>query len=128
MWLDGHGTVAYLRSDLDVSLAWGADQHDGPWEGAWAEWSTFPDESVYGIYAEVRWCGHPGHRQTLALVDGARHYLPAPNAVLAEDHRTIERWVVEASDIPLARLIDGLAHNASDLDEVLRSTGLTVRG
>lgn len=128
VWLDGHGAVAYLRGDLDVSVAWGAEQKDGPWEGAWAEWSTYPDETVYGIYAEVRWRGRPVHRQTLAMVDGARHYLPAPNAIIAEDNRTIERWVVEAPDLPLARLIDGLAHQGSDLDELLRQTGLTVRG
>lgn len=34
VWLDSRDAVAFLRSDLDVSVAWGADQKDGPWEGA----------------------------------------------------------------------------------------------
>jgi hypothetical protein len=127
VWLAGHDSVANLRSDLDVSVAWGADQHDGPWEGVWGQWSTFPDKAVYGVWAEVAWRGRPVHRQVLASADGGRHYLPAPNAVMKADNRVIEKWVVERDHLPLARLIDGLAHPNSDLDQTLRTVGLQIR-
>lgn len=126
VWVAGHDSVAYLRSDLDISVAWGAEQHEGPWGGAWGEWSTFPDRAVYGVWAEVAWCGRPVHRQVLAAVDGHRHYLPAPNAVMSG--RKIEKWVVERGQLPLARLVDGLAHRNSDVDQTLRTAGLEVRG
>ena len=129
VWLAGHQSVAYLRSNLDISVAWGAEQHEGrPWEGARAEWSTFPDESVYGLFAEVAWLSRPVHRQVLAAVDGFRHYIPAPNAVMAERNRMIEKWVVERNELPLARLVDGLAHHGSDVETTLRTAGLEVRG
>ncbi len=129
VWQAGHESVAYLRSNLDISVAWGAEQHDGrPWEGAWGEWSTFPDRSVYGLYAEIAWCSRPIHRQVLAAVDGFRHYLPAPNAVMAADNRRIEKWVVERDELPLARLVDGLVHHGSNLDTTLRTAGLEIRG
>lgn len=127
VWLAGHHSVAFWSGNLDVSVMWGADQNDGPWDGVWGEWSTFPDHAVFGIWAELAWRGQPVHRQVLAVADGGRYYIPAPNAVMQDGTTKIDGWVVERADLPLARLIDSLEHPHNDLDETLGRTGLKVR-
>src|SRR5947199_1406744 len=77
-----HHSVAYLRSDLDVSLRWGAPQNGGEaWSSAWVEFAKMlPDSTVYGIYADLCWRGQSVERTLLTAVDGHRAYLPAANA------------------------------------------------
>ncbi|MCO7219506.1 hypothetical protein [Klenkia sp. PcliD-1-E] len=127
VWLSGHDSVAYLRSNLDVSVAWGAEHHKDPWTGVWARWSTLPDRTVRGMYAEVLWRGRPVHRQLLAVADGGRHYLPRPSPLMAPNGDDVDEWVVDQNELPLARLINSLVNRESDVDSTLRMLDIRVR-
>lgn len=126
-WLSGHESIAHLRRDLDVSVAWGAEQHEGPWAGIWGAWSKFPDRAVHGVWAEVLWRGLPVHRQVLAVADGGRYYLPAPTPLMDAAGDDVEDWVVDHDQLPLARLIDGLVHPNSDVERTLQICQIRIR-
>jgi hypothetical protein len=129
--LEGHQYVAHYRRDLDIALAWGAEQHDGkPWEGAWGEWSHFPDRKVYGQWAEILWRGRPVHRELIAAADGGRVYLPAPDPQVESDdlRAPITAWTVPASKIRLPRLLHGLVHTTSSFDSAFETAGFQVIG
>src|ERR1700745_876952 len=56
-----HTAIAFLRSDLDIRLQWGAPQNNGePWDGAWVRFAEhLPDPEVHGLYVDLCWRGQP---------------------------------------------------------------------
>lgn len=128
VWIEEHSHLAYHRENLDISLAWGADQNDGePWSGVWADWSHFPDRTVRGRYIEVLWRGKPVYRQLIVSADGGRYYLPAPNPRSSnESGDAAVSYYIEKEDIPLARLAHELSRNSESFDSGISRTGAAI--
>lgn len=122
---DGHESLAVLKEDVAISVAWGAPHMQGEsWDHE--PWShVFPDRKVRGYYADVRWHGQPLYRALVLSVDGGRAYLPAGRPVTEPDKGIVgmRATVVEAA---LARLVDELSHGHSEFDSYLRQANISV--
>jgi hypothetical protein len=123
-----HEYLAHYNPDLDISIAWGAEQNRGePHEGAWSAWSHFPDRRVYGLWVDILWQGSPVHRDLIISADGHRFYLPAPDPVVGEDASDeITRWTVRKSSLVLPRLLNGIQNPHEDTDRRVLSAGFEV--
>ncbi len=127
--VEGHQYSAHYKPNLDISLAWGAEQNDGePWQGAWAAWSSFPNGTVFGRWAEILWRSRPVSRVLYVTADGGRYTLPAPLPVSDGEglDAPISHWSVKKTELPLVRLIHDLTTSGHTFDEGMRGAKFTI--
>lgn len=131
--VEEHVSIAVLRGDIDVRIAWGYDPDFGRKEEYnYFKEHTFPDPSVYVRLADVFYRGALVQRHWLLSVDGARALLPMPTArkkngasITSHDPNDFE-WFVTQRKVNFARLVNGLEERFSDFDDYLRRSGFVV--
>lgn len=123
---EGHPYLAVYKDDVDLSLAWGLEEHGyfGEKEKLVFDFSErFANEDVSKFTLDVFWAGNLVDRHVLLSVDGSRAYLPL-SQVRVGDGGALEEYF-PAEEVPFARLVDGLT-NGDGFDESLMTAGLPV--
>lgn len=107
-----HVHLATFKADVDLRIAWGLPVA----EKLTFEGMLFPDKDIERRLVDGFWRGALVTRWTLLLVDGGRMYLPEPGRegvqsgeMPGEGYEHIA-WTAKASEIALARLVNGLAN------------------
>ncbi|HVB45176.1 MAG TPA: hypothetical protein VNF47_21070 [Streptosporangiaceae bacterium] len=124
-----HVHMATYRADVDLRIAWGLPVA----EGLAFEGMLFPDKSIERRLVDGLWRGALVTRWTVLLVDGGRMYLPEPGRegvqsgeMPGEGYEHIA-WTAKASEIALARLINGLANPwAAEFDHYLEKRAAII--
>lgn len=127
-WLavDTHDYLAVYKADVSLRLAWGLTLNRGLSFEGW----TWPDPQTYRLAVDTFWQGSLVARWAVLLVDGARCYLPDPDRAYAKTDESLKGyqgfgWTAKASEIALARLLDGISHGtASEFDSYLGRAGI----
>jgi len=114
-----HHKLAILKSDIDVSIAFGADVVEDFGE-TWT--ANFPNPKASSILVVLRYKGAVVYEWTFVVVDGGRYLLPLPELNNGQ-------YEVTTASLPFARLMFGLygqggLHTA--LENALTRAGINI--
>lgn len=127
-----HQSIAVLRDDIDVRIAWGFDPDHGEPRRRFNFADNFPDSTVSVELGDVFYRGALVQRYWLVSVDGGRSCLPMPSTRLrsgvdkvgphvAEDYE----YQVTRAEVAFARLVDSLDGNR-EFDSYLSQAGFRI--
>jgi hypothetical protein len=131
--VEEHYSVAVLRADIDLRIAWGYDPDFGRREEySYFKEHTFADPAVSTELGDVFYRGALVQRHWLLSVDGSRALLPMPTArhkdgasLISEDPNDYEQFVTQRQ-VNFARLVNDLRESYADFEEYLRRSGFVV--
>lgn len=126
-WLevDSQYYLAVYKPDVSLRLAWGLTlERVLSFEG----W-TFPDSSISRYAVDAFWQGALVARRTVLVVDGGGCYLPDPDPAYVKTDDSLMGhqgvgWTAKASDVAVARLLDGVVRPSSEFDRYLDQAGI----
>lgn len=126
-----HDSIAVLKADIDIRIAWGYDPDFGERRRQFFGEHTFPDSAIGVELSDVFFRGALVQRRHLISVDGGRAVLPMPRtrrkadtAPTSRSHDDFEQ-VVTRQAVNCARLVDRLSGN-TEFDTYLYRSGLLV--
>lgn len=114
--VESHSSVAALRSNLSITIAWGLTVNDHfrePWL------SSFADQDAASSWVDCFYNGGLVFREAYVTVDGGRAHLPLP-----EDRNGT--LVVPAEYADLCRLVDSLHPRTSEFDHYLQRAQIQI--
>jgi hypothetical protein len=122
--VEAHSTVASLKSDLQVSLAWGFP-HMRNFEEEWA--NSFPDRKASSHFLDFLFNGVLVFREVYVAVDGGRCMLPLPDpqTVPTPETKEITGCEISFDQCTFFRLLNSLESNV-DFDDYVRRAGIRV--
>lgn len=127
--VEHHDSLAVLRADIDVRIAWGYDPDFGAREREFFDEHTFADATVGVELGDVFFRGALVQRRHLISVDGGRAVLPMPRTRRRADAdgrgRESFEQVVTQREVNFARLVDALG-GSSEFDRYLQQSGVRV--
>ena len=125
---ESHVYLAVYRPAVELRLAWGLTTSTGLEFEGW----DFAHQSIVRRLTDGFWQGALVARWSVLSVDEYRCFLPMPEPLVAatgltpRDHE-IAGWAVKASEVALARLLQGLTFgDDSGFDGYLEQTGSVV--
>lgn len=124
-WLEvrSHPMVATLKSDLDISLAFGLDCNKDFVE-AWA--NGFPDPKASSHFVDFFFRGSLVHRDVYVTVDGGRGNLPLPIVEYNDDYSKIISLTVTQDADSFYRLFNQLENTSYEYDDYRKRAGIEV--
>jgi hypothetical protein len=130
--VEEHFSIAVLRADIDVRIAWGYQPYFDEKEDAYYfEKHPFPDPLVIAVLADVFYRGALVQRHWLVSVDGAHALLPMPTPrvrdaaeITPSDPEGYE-WFVTERKVNFARLIHEL-DKFDKFEPYMRRSGFIV--
>jgi hypothetical protein len=131
--VEEHHSIAVLRTDIDIRIAWGYDPEFGEKkEYVYFKERSFADPLVRVTFGDVFYRAALVQRNHLVSVDSARALLPVPSArakegasVTSSDADDFE-WFVTQREVNFARLVHGLANRYHDFGSYLQRSGFVV--
>jgi hypothetical protein len=123
--VDSHHYLAVYKPDISLRLAWGLKLEGQLSFEGW----TWPDPSISRHAVDAFWQGALVARWTILIVDGARSYLPDPERAYVKTDDTSRGyetvgWTAKASEITIARLLDGIVRPSGEFDRYFGSAGI----
>lgn len=113
-----YSDIAVLKSDIDISLAWGYPCNTD-FSEEWTE--KFPDSSASSDYIDFRYRGQTVFREIFVSVDGGRHYFPVPDRDI-QDGKII-RLHAPRRAMQFFSMIRG---DTRSIDELASQTGIEI--
>ena len=131
--VEEHHSIAVLRGDIDVRIAWGYDPVFGRKEEySYFQEHIFADPAVSLELGDVFYRGALVQRHWFLSVDGDRVLLPMPTArhkegasAMSSDPKDYEQFVTRRQ-INFARLVNDLRETLAEFEEYLRRSGFVV--
>lgn len=119
-----HPYRAVSGYNASLSIEWGrseGEDEDGLPRRFETEWSKkYPDSEVYSQELEILLHGVVIFRMGIALVDGARCWIPFPDRVSGADGYEVTNW-----EVAVVGLANDLVHNTETLNYV-RDAGINI--
>ena len=106
-WLEvrSHSMVATLRTDIDISLAFGLECNED-FQESWI--NVFPDPKASSHFVDFFYRGTLVHRDVYVTVDGGRGHLPLPEVKYNSESRKIVSYTITEDADKFYRLFNQL--------------------
>lgn len=120
--IDSHSTIASLKTDLSISMAWGMTHNDDFYE----DWSSkFPDPKASSSYIDFFYNGVLVYRDIYVSIDGGRCYIPLPDMQFNGSTHKLEKFTVPIEKFNFFRLINSVT-SSYDYDRYFTMTGIEI--
>ncbi|GED14806.1 hypothetical protein [Aneurinibacillus migulanus] len=120
--IDSHSTVASLKTDLSISLAWGMEHRDNFME----EWANkFPDPKATSSFIDFFYNGTLVYRDIYVTVDGGRVSIPLPDREIDDKTYEVTRYSIPKKKYELFKLING-SGSTYDYDNYIQRAGIEI--
>ena len=121
-----HHSMAVLRADVNLRLAWGLQRDDDQHFEGW----SWPNPKISRSLADVFWQGSLVARWTYLVVDGGACYLPDPEREYLQTGDSPNDYeggprTAKASEVALARLLNRFAQRPyEEFDRYFEQSGI----